>query len=105
MMDDTFLVEVRFRLPVISTKLAGVHVGAEGGWSKTYTWVAPSSPEGAQIDAFRSTDLLEFYSEIGTRIGLEKMALPGVDISGDSVSVITSALTIENIDPSSGHFF
>ena len=105
MMDDTFLVEVRFRLPVISTKLARVHVGAEGGWSKIYTWPAPSSPGGAQMGASRTTDLLEFYSEFGTRIGLEKMALPGVDISGDSVSVITSALTIENIDPSSGHFF
>ena len=80
MMDDTFLVEVRFRLPVISTKLAGVHVGAEGGWSKTYNWAAPSSPEGAQIEASRSTDLLKFYSEIGTIIGLEKMASAGVDI-------------------------
>ena len=79
-MDDTFSVEVRFRLPAISTKLTGVHVGAEGGWSKTYTWVAPSSPEGAQIDTFRSTDLLEFYSEIGTRIGLEEKASAGVDI-------------------------
>ena len=80
MMDDTFLVEVRFRLPVINTKLAGVHVGAEGGWSKTYDWAAPSSPEGAQIEASRSTDLLKFYFEIGTRIGLEKMATAGVDI-------------------------
>ena len=71
MMDDTFLVEVRFRLPAISTKLTGVHMGAEGGWSKTYTWAVPSSREGAQIDASRSTDLLEFYSEIGTRIALK----------------------------------
>ena len=50
------------------------------------------------MGASRTTDLLEFYSEFGTRIGLEKMALPGVDISGDSVSVITSVLTVENID-------
>ena len=57
------------------------------------------------MGASRTTDLLEFYSEFGPRIGLEKMARAGVDISGDSVSVITSALTIENIDPSSGHFF
>ena len=105
MMDDTFLVEVRFRLPVISTKLAGVHVGAEGGWTKIYTWPAPSSPGGAQMGASRTTDLLEFYSEFGPRIGLEKMARAGVDISSDSVSVITSALTIRNIAPSSGHFF
>ena len=57
------------------------------------------------MGASRTTDLLEFYSEFGPRIGLEKMARAGVDISGDSVSVITSALTIENIDPSSGLFF
>ena len=56
------------------------------------------------MGASRTTDLLEFYSEFGPRIGLEKMARAGVDISGDSVSVITSALTIENIDPSPGHF-
>ena len=57
------------------------------------------------MGASRTTDLLEFYSEFGTRIGLEKKARAGVDISGDSVSVITDALTIQNIDPSSGHFF
>ena len=56
------------------------------------------------MGASRTTDLLEFYSEFGPRIGLEKMARAGVDISSDSVSVITSALTIRNIDPSSGHF-
>ena len=99
MMDDTFSVEVRFRLPAISTKLTGVHVGAEGGWSKTYTGVAPSSPEGAQIDAFRSTDLLEFYSEFGTRIGLEKWPHLGSIFSGDSVSVLTSVLTIAKSTP------
>ena len=57
------------------------------------------------MGASRTTDLLEFYSEFGPRIGLEKMARAGVDISSDSVSVITSALTIRNIDPSSGHLF
>ena len=56
------------------------------------------------MGASRTTDLLEFYSEFGPRIGLEKMARAGVDISSDSVSVITSALTIRNIDPSSSHF-
>ena len=57
------------------------------------------------MGASQTTGLLEFYSEFGPRIGLEKMARAGVDISGDSVSVITNALTIENIDPSSGLLF
>ena len=57
------------------------------------------------MGASRTTDLLEFCSEFGTRVGLEEKARAGVDISGDSVSVITSALTIRNIDPSSGFFF
>jgi len=63
------------------------------------------APEVPKWEHLGQQICLNSTPNLDLELALKKMARAGVDISSDSVSVITSALTIRNIDPSSGHFF